>query len=110
MLSQAVDKITGPNGTPVTLSIEREGKEELIEVTLRRATIPIYASKGWDRSGPRETDWVYFIDPDAGIGYIRLTQFNETTSAELREAGRQMRSDGRDNLKRLILDLRFNPG
>ncbi|MCR9216367.1 MAG: S41 family peptidase [bacterium] len=110
MLSQAVDKITGPNGTPVTLSIEREGNEELIEVTLRRATIPIYASKGWDRSGPRETDWDYYIDPDAGIGYIRLTQFNETTSAELREAVRQMRTGGRDNLKGLILDLRYNPG
>lgn len=110
MLSQAVDRITGPNGSPVTLSIEREGREDLIEVTLRRATIPIYASKGWDRSGPRETDWDYFIDREAGIGYIRLTQFNETTSAELREAVRQMRSGGRDNLKGLILDLRYNPG
>lgn len=110
MLSQAVDKITGPNGTPVTLSIEREGHNDLIDFTLRRATIPIYASKGWDRSGPRETDWDYFIDREAGIGYIRLTQFNETTSAELREAVRQMRSRNRDDLKGLILDLRYNPG
>ncbi len=108
MLSQAVDKITGPNGSPVTLTIEREGQEELIEVTMRRATIPIYASKGWDRSGPRETDWDYFIDDAAGIGYIRLTQFNETTSAELREAVRQMRAT--NNLNGLILDLRYNPG
>lgn len=110
MLSQAVDKITGPNGSPVTLSIEREGRDELMEITLRRATIPIYASKGWDRSGPRETDWDYYIDRDAGIGYIRLTQFNETTSAELREAVRQMRSRNRDDLKGLIVDLRYNPG
>jgi carboxyl-terminal processing protease len=108
MLSQAVDKITGPNGSPVTLTIEREGAPEPLEVTMRRATIPIYASKGWDRSGPRETDWDYFIDRDAGIGYIRLTQFNETTSAELREAVRQMRAER--NLNGLILDLRYNPG
>ncbi len=46
---------------------------------------------------------------DAGIGYIRLTQFNETTSAELREAVRRC-TGGRDNLKGLILDLRYNPG
>jgi carboxyl-terminal processing protease len=110
MLSQAVDRITGPNGSPVNLSIEREGRDELIEVTLRRATIPIYASKGWARSGPRETDWDYFIDEDAGIGYIRLTQFNETTSAELREAVRQMRAGDRDKLQGIILDLRYNPG
>ncbi|MFG0293976.1 MAG: S41 family peptidase [Phycisphaerales bacterium JB050] len=108
MLSQAVDKITGPNGSPVTLTIEREGEEELIDVTMRRATIPIYASKGWDRSGPRETDWDYYIDDQAGIGYIRLTQFNETTSAELREAVRQMRAER--ELNGLILDLRYNPG
>lgn len=105
--SQAVEKITGPKGTEVTLTIEREGLEDTFDVDIERDVIPIYSVKGWRREGVKETDWDWFIDPANGIGYVRLTQFSEDSTRELRDAVRQMQQEG---LEGLILDLRFNPG
>ena len=107
-LNQAVDRITGPKGTPVELTVERPGVEEPIIFNLERDTIPVYATKGWERNGVGEQDWNYFIDPERGIGYMRITQFNGNTTAELRRAVNQMRREG--DLNGLIIDLRYNPG
>ncbi len=106
-LLQAVDRITGEAGTAVTLSVEREGAEGLLDFTLTRADIPIYTVKGWKRNGSHESDWDWFVDPDSRIGYVRLTQFTDDTTAHFDEAVRQMREKG---LSALVLDLRFNPG
>lgn len=106
-LLQAVDRITGPAGTKVTISIEREGMDEPFDVTLTRAQIPIYTVKGWERNGPSENDWNWFIDEQSGVGYVRLTQFTENTSRDFDNAIRAMQARG---LKGLILDMRFNPG
>jgi carboxyl-terminal processing protease len=106
-LLQAVDRITGPAGSKVTLGVEREGHDDLLEFTLTRAQIPIYTVKGWERDGPGETDWDWFIDDTSGIGYVRLTQFTENTTRDFDNAIRAMQAQG---LKGLILDLRFNPG
>jgi len=105
--SQAVEKITGPKGTSVTLTIERGPEKETFDVDIVRDVIPLYSVKGWRRAGVKETEWDWFIDPENGIGYIRLTQFSEDTTRELRSAIGQMRREG---LEGLILDLRFNPG
>ena len=106
-LTGAVERITGEKGTPVTLSIEREGVDDPIEMPLVRAEIPIYSVKGWRRNGPHETDWDWFIDQDNGIGYVRVTQFADGVTREFDRAVRQMQEVG---LEGLILDLRFNPG
>lgn len=117
-LDQAVDVITGPEGTQVTLTMERKtenaepddsGKApaELKDFTLRRSVINVATVKGWKRSGAKEDDWEWFIDKDSGIGYIRLTQFADTTGKEFDAAVRTMKKNG---LKGLVLDLRFNPG
>ncbi|GIK18097.1 MAG: S41 family peptidase [Leptolyngbya sp. PLA2] len=107
-LDQAVDVITGPRGTKVTLTIEREidGQTQEIEFVITRDVIDVKSVKGWKR-GEREDDWEWFIDREAGIGYVRLTQFQENTTAELERAIVRMRAVG---LRGLILDLRFNPG
>jgi hypothetical protein len=107
-LQQAVDRITGDQGTPVTLTLEREGVAEPIEVTMRRDEIPIYSVKGWERSGPGETDWNWYIDRENKIGLLRVTQFAEDTTRELRRAIREMRRQG--GVNGIILDLRYNPG
>lgn len=107
-LSGAVERITGERGTPVTLTIEREGREDPIKVELIRDEIPIYSVKGWQRNGPRETDWNWFIDEENHIGYVRLTQFADGMTREFDNAIRQMRREG--DLQGLVLDLRFNPG
>ncbi|MEC9374606.1 MAG: S41 family peptidase, partial [Planctomycetota bacterium] len=105
--SQAVDRITGRKGTPVTLSVERSGEKEWLDFRIVRDVIPIYSVKGWERSGAGEDDWDWFIDDENRIGYVRITQFTEQTTRELRRAIRQMQRDG---VNGLIVDLRFNPG
>ncbi len=106
-LLQAVDRITGPEGTSVTLSIEREGEANALDFQMRRAEIPIHSVKGWERSGPGELDWNWFIDPEHKVGYLRLVQFTNNTTTEFAKAVSDMKRDG---LRALILDLRGNPG
>jgi len=110
-LDQAVEVITGPRNTTVTLTIER-GEEENrreIEFVLNRERIELPTVRGWHKTGAGdETDaWDWFVDKDAGIGYIRLTSFSNNTTSRFDEAIASMRGRG---LKGLILDLRFNPG
>jgi len=110
-LNRAVDTITGPVGKPVTLTVAREGTAEPLEFKLRRASIKMRSVNGWwkeslDERGLPEWDW--WIDPDSGIGYIRLTSFNEDSLDDFMDSIREMRKGGR--LKGLVLDLRGNPG
>lgn len=110
-LDQAVDVITGTPGTSVTLTIERpdaeNGTKQELTFTMPRTEIKLPTVKGWKRVNADEDQWNWFIDPAAKIGYVRLTQFAETTDTEFAAAIRTMKEQG---LKSLILDLRFNPG
>jgi carboxyl-terminal processing protease len=123
-LDQVVDQITGPQGTDVTLTVERElpaqrdaegnidpanddVKTESLTKVLTRDLIKVATVKGWERDGSGEYDWNWFVDKERGIGYVRLTQFADETGRELDSAIASMRKDG---LSALILDLRFNPG
>lgn len=108
-LDQAVDVITGPTDTAVTLSVEREaeGKKSELEFPLTRKEIEVDTVKGWKKLGARRGDWDWFIDAPSKIGYVRLTQFADKTDTELERAIDQMKDAG---LSGLILDLRFNPG
>lgn len=107
-LEQAVDRITGKEGTSVTLTLEREGVEEPIDVSMKRAEIPIHSVKGWRRAGAGETDWDWYIDKDNKIAMLRVAQFAEDTTRELRRAVREMKRQG--GVNGVILDLRYNPG
>jgi carboxyl-terminal processing protease len=116
-LNQAVDQITGAADTKVNLTMERPGdlvgkdNNELpreIDFNLTRTRIPIYTVKGWRRTGAHEADWDWFVDQQNRIGYVRLTQFTESTTDALRKAIDTMKASG--PLGGLILDLRFNPG
>jgi len=108
-LNQAVEKITGPKGTPVDITVERGMDEEKEEITFTivRDTVELKTVKGWERIDATEDNWDWMIDPTHGIGYIRLTGFTENTAADFDKAITQMRSQG---LQGLILDLRFNRG
>ncbi len=105
-LNKAVRHITGPEGTIVTLGIERRGQPELIEYDIRRAEIEIKSILGWQHT--ENGGWNYFIDPQDHIGYVRLTQFIPQSVNDLDDAVNQMQQNGPIN--GLILDLRFNPG
>ncbi|MEO0513500.1 MAG: S41 family peptidase [Planctomycetota bacterium] len=113
-LDQAVDNITGPQGTSVVLTIEREveedgGETEIVtrDIEITRAEIDLPTVKGWELKSPAEDDWDWFIDEANGIGFVRLSGFSDKTSLRLDRAIRAMQDMG---VRGLILDLRFNPG
>lgn len=110
-LNRAVDNITGPVGKSVKLTVRRDGVEKPFEFTLKRESIKMRSVNGWwkqgiDAKGRPEWDW--WIDPSAGIAYVRLTSFNEDSFADFMDAVRQMKRE--HNLNGLILDIRGNPG
>ncbi|MEW6088290.1 MAG: S41 family peptidase [bacterium] len=92
-LEQAVNKMRGPKGTKVSISILRDGEDELMEFDLIRDLIKIKSIKAK-------------MFPD-GIGYIRLIEFKENSGEELGKALDKLKAEG---MKSLILDLRHNPG
>jgi carboxyl-terminal processing protease len=93
-VAEVADLLRGPKGTVVRITVGREGADQPIEFVVTRDEIPRHA-----------VDNVLTLQP--GIGYIRITSFNETTDRELREALKQLDVA---SLKGLILDLRTNPG
>jgi len=94
-LSEAVEKMRGKVDTKVKLTILREGATEPLEITLSRANIKIRAGKGHAEGDD--------------IAYLRLTQFNEQTTDQMREEFGKMKKD-LPNLRGVVLDLRNNPG
>jgi carboxyl-terminal processing protease len=109
---QAVDIITGPAGTRVTLTIKRtddQGQESIKDIVIAREEIDIPTVTGWNRVRPDNAldAWDWFVDRNQGIGYIRLEKFADDSTRELDEAVAHMRTQG---LRGLILDLRFNSG
>ena len=104
-LDRAVKLITGPRGSNVTLTIQRPGTPKPFDVTIKRGEIHIQTVEGWRRLP--EGQWDFFLDADARIGYVRLTQFTNDTVDEIRRALRSLRNAGATGV---ILDVRFNPG
>ena len=105
-LNRAVQEITGPRGTKVSLSIERPGEPEPLQYDITRDKIEIESIRGWAHKPGG--GWDYWIDPVDRIGYVRLSQFIPQSAEDLDAAVKQMQADG--PIKGLILDLRFNPG
>jgi carboxyl-terminal processing protease len=108
-LDQAVNVITGPENTTVSLTILRDPDGEKVEkdMKLARQRIEVASVKGWKKLGLGEDQWDWFVDPQAKIGYVRLTGFTEKTDREFDAAVEQMKAAG---LQGMVLDLRFNPG
>ncbi len=92
-ITDAVEKMRGPKGTSVTLTILREGLKGTKDFAIVRDIIKIKSVK---------TKML-----DGNIGYVKLTQFQETTATDLSNALKSLKKDG---MASLILDLRNNPG
>lgn len=104
---KAVREITGPEGTQVVLTMFRPRTGQELEFPLKRSPIQLTTIRGVKRSDAEGKKWDYMLDPDAGIAYIRLTNFNPDSHQELRSALNDARAQG---MQGLILDLRGNPG
>lgn len=91
---QVYKLLRGKRGTKVTLTIERLGLKDKLNFEVVRDRIPTYS-----------VDAAYMVDKE--IGYIKVTRFSETTFDEFKSALSTLKANG---LKKLVLDLRGNPG
>ncbi len=107
-LSKAVEMITGPEGTHVTLTIHRPSVGKDIDFRLERKRVDLPSVKAIERDAKDEQKWNYMLDPELGIGYARVTNFQENTAGELRDVIAELQR--KHSLRGFILDLRFNPG
>lgn len=89
-----LDHLRGKPGTKVSVSIYRKGKKELIEYSITRDKIPITS-----------IDAAYIIS--AGVGYINLNKFAQTSMQEFKESVAKLKAQG---MTSMILDLRNNSG
>ncbi len=105
-LDAAIRAIMGPPGTYVNLGIRRGNNPQLLSFRLRRAQIRVASVDGFKRN-PVTGQWRFMIAPTSRIGYIRVTQFQQNTAAELAAAWRHL---ARHRVRGLIIDLRYNPG
>lgn len=90
----AIKKMRGEVGTKVLITISRPGVAKPLEYEIIREMIKI-----------RSVTHSFMLDN--GAGYLRISQFNENTTKELREALTKLEAE---KIKGLIIDLRWNPG
>jgi len=102
----AVEKLRGKPGSKVVLTLSHNGGKKRRKVTVERAKIQIKSIKGLGRL-PDSEGWNYWAEPDAKIGYLRVTQFQEKTVESMDGIITGLLEGG---MKGLIVDLRFNPG
>jgi carboxyl-terminal processing protease len=89
-----VKKLKGPKGTKVNITILRPGLDEPLQMTVTRAEIPT-----------NSVSYALLLEP--GVGYIRLKDFTHTSAPEIQENWEKLEKQG---MKKLVFDLRGNPG
>ncbi len=103
-IDDAVKRLRGPKGTPVRVTIVRQGYDEPLEFTVIRDAIPLHS-----------VPYSFMISKD--VGYVRLTDFNETTACRPgenddceRELEKALAELKRAGARAFVLDIRDNPG
>ena len=94
-LSEAVERMRGPISTELKVTIRR-GEQEPFDLTLVRDRITVSSVRSRSEEG--------------GIGYIRITRFNEQTTPGLELAIDKLKAEMGDELIGFVIDLRNNPG
>lgn len=103
-LQEAVKLLTGEAGTDVTIRVRhRSGDEE--DITITREVINVPTIRGFHRLD--DNGYEYMLDSQRGIGYVRISQFTDTTAEDMAQIIESLKQQG---LKALIIDVRFNPG
>lgn len=95
-LTDAVKKMRGKPKTQIRLTVFRKGESKPFEVTLTREKIKVQSVKSKALDG--------------GYGYLRITQFQDETNADVAKHLEKLVKQEKDGLKGLVLDLRNNPG
>lgn len=96
-LTEAVDKMRGPVGSEITLTIVRVGRTEPIEVVIVRDVIKLTAAK---------------VRVEGNVIIVRVTTFNEQTTPNIKDGIEKqvIDLDGMVNVDGFVIDLRSNPG
>jgi carboxyl-terminal processing protease len=89
-----MDRLRGKKGTTVDVTIYRPSRDKLIEFAIVRDKIPL-----------NSVDATFMVDKN--IGYIKLNRFSKSTANEMNESMMRLKQQG---MKKMILDLRGNPG
>lgn len=95
-LSEAVDKMRGKVGEPISITVVREGADEAMDIEIIRDIIKITS--------------VRHRVEDNDVGYIRITTFNQNTMPGVETAIKEIKKEAGENLKGYIIDMRNNPG
>jgi carboxyl-terminal processing protease len=95
-LSDTIGRMRGAEGTTVKIGILREGVAEPMLFTLKRSRVELHSVRA------------EMLEP--GYGYVRISQFSETTGDDFMSALKDLRKHNGAPLKGLVLDLRDNPG
>ena len=90
---EARQKVLGPEGTKVTLTVARDGEAQPLEFTITRAQIKIRSAEGKML--------------EDGVAYIDINTFGEKTTQELRATLDDLL---KQNPRGIVIDLRNNPG
>lgn len=112
-LSQTVEKIRGPKGTTVTLTIAHRDQNSSKEIKIVRDVITVKSVAAWVKS-VKDIDSIK-LDKKYGnskVAYISLSQFGDNTNSEWLSAVNQLSMDinKQKDVKGLVFDLRNNPG
>ncbi len=99
-LSTSIDRLRGNPGEKVSLTVMRPSTRQMKDYVIERAIIKVASVKDAHLLPSK-------LAGDAKIGYLRITQFNEPTAAELRAKLDELEAKG---MQALVLDLRNNPG
>ena len=95
-LTDTIGRMRGKEGTSVKIGILREGSAEPLQFTLKRSRVELHSVRS------------ELLEP--GMGYVRISEFSESTGDDLEAALKDLRKHNGAPLKGLVLDLRNNPG
>lgn len=91
----AADLLRGPEHTYVSIAVvDAQGKERDLRVERRRVEVPCVEN-------------VHFVDVERRVGYLRLTNFQKTTTRDVERALWDLHRQG---MRSLVIDVRGNPG
>ncbi|HEY4368404.1 MAG TPA: S41 family peptidase [Steroidobacteraceae bacterium] len=95
-LDDSIDRMRGKSGSTVKMTVARADVPKPLQFTLARASVQVHSVKQ------------EMLEP--GFGYVRITQFSETTTPDLLKAIAALKQQSKGQLRGLVLDLRNNPG
>ena len=95
-LNKAVDLMRGKVGSPILLTIAREGESGPIEIKIIRAKIKVKSVK--------------YELIDNNYGYIRIASFQNKTGKSLADAISDLNKQSKNNIRGYVIDMRNNPG